>query len=185
MTDRTPLTAVPGLARTSSLPPPPPRRSRPEASESRTTPSTDAHTEAPVAARIQRQPSKPERQPRRAEDRAANVTVPVTLSLPVTLVQRLKKYAKANEASYASIVMDAIVSSRDELALLVSRLRPDEESDGIFVRTTPRKAEDRTAISFRTRKANVTAIDNLAASDEISAENRSQLCHAALDAFLP
>ena len=113
------------------------------------------------------------------------MTVPVTLSLPVTLVQRLKRYAKAHDTSYASVVMDAIVSNRDELAVLVSRLRPDEESDGIFVRKAPRKVEDRTAISFRTRKANVAAIDDLASSDEILAENRSQLCHAALDAYLP
>lgn len=111
--------------------------------------------------------------------------MPVTLSLPVALVQRLKRYAKAHDASYASVVMDAIVSNRDELALLVSRLRPDEESDGIFVRTTPRKLEERTTISFRTRRANVGALDELAASDEILAENRSQLCHAALDAYLP
>lgn len=184
MTERTPLAAVPGLARTSSLPAPPPRRTRSDQSDAR--PSTTEVRSAPLEApKVQRQPPKSERQPKRAEDQTANTTAPVTLSLPVTLVQRLKRYAKAHEATYASVIMDAIVSNRDQLAFLVSRLRPDEESDGIFVRTAPRKIEDRTTISFRTRRANVSALDELAKSDEILAQNRSQLCHAALDAFLP
>lgn len=184
MTDRTPLAAVPGLARKTSLPPPPPRPTKPVPNEAGPS-SAEVRSARPAPPRVQRQPSKSERQPRRAEDQTANVTVPVTLSLPITLVQRLKRYAKAHEAPYASVVMDSIVSNRDQLPLLVSRLRPDEESDGIFVRKAPRKIEDRTTISFRTRKANVVALDELAASDEVRAENRSQLCHAALDAFLP
>lgn len=184
MTDRTPLSAVPGLSRTSSLPAPPPRRAR--SSESSTRPSsTEIRSTPPEPARGERQSPKSGRQPKRAEDQTANVTVPVTLSLPIALVQRLKRYAKEHEAPYANVVMDAIVAHRDQLADLVSRLRPDEESDGIFVRTAPRKQEERTTISFRTRRANVTALDELAASDEVLAQNRSQLCHAALDAFLP
>jgi hypothetical protein len=182
MTERPSLSAVPGLKRTSALPGPPPRKSR-----ANTAPD-EPLTSSPVAATALPTPSPKEgksRTPRRVNEPAANSLVPVTLSLPVPVVQRLKRYAKDHDLAYANVIMDAIVAHRDELGTLVSHLRPNVASDGIFVRTTPRKSAERTTLSFRTRRANVVALDELWESDEIAAENRSQLCHAALDAYLP
>ena len=185
MTERPQLSAVAGLKRANALPGPPPRKPRPSRAPDETV------IPSPVASVTESAPAPPAKgprqrtAPRRANDAAANSLVPVTLSLPVAVVQRLKRYAKEHDLAYANIIMDAIVAHRDELAALVSHLRPDVASDGIFVRTTPRKSADRTTLSFRTRRANVVALDDLWESDEIAAENRSQLCHAALDAYLP
>lgn len=187
MTERPQLSAVAGLKRASALPGPPPRRPRPSsAPDEAAIPSpVAAVTESAAAPSPSVKGAKQRSAPRRASDAAANSLVPVTLSLPVPVVQRLKRYAKDHDLAYANIIMDAIVAHRDELGALVSHLRPDVASDGIFVRTTPRKSPERTTLSFRTRRANVVALDELWESDDIAAENRSQLCHAALDAYLP
>lgn len=187
MSERPSLSAVPGLKRANALPGPPPRKPRvnPTPGDALKSSPPAANTESAAISTAPPKEVKQPRTPRRASDPAANSLVPVTLSLPVPLVQRLKRYAKDHELAYANVIMDAIVAHRDELGALVAHLRPNVASDGIFVRTTPRKSAERTTLSFRTRRANVIALDELWESEEIAAENRSQLCHAALDAYLP
>ena len=78
--------------------------------------------------------------------------------------------------------MDAIVANHDRLPALVEKLKRQHHDDGLFVRIEARPEEERSSLTFRMLGRNLTVIDRLVV--EVGAENRSQLCRAALEAHL-
>ncbi|AFR51504.1 hypothetical protein KTR9_5291 (plasmid) [Gordonia sp. KTR9] len=182
-TDRKPVT---GLARTGSVPGPPPRRpTTPTAAPAATPPVPDGPAlphNRPQPAASTRPVSRGARRPKRVETRPDEMLVSVTLSLPTPLCTATKAHNKQNETTIAGTLMDAIVANHDRLPALVEKLKRQHHDDGLFVRIEARPEEERSSLTFRMLGRNLTVIDRLVV--EVGAENRSQLCRAALEAHL-
>ncbi len=172
MSGRAPLVPVPGLARTASLPPPPPRRS--------VTPK-DATVAEPSPV-VEEPAAVPEARSRASD--AAEIMRSVTLSLPVGVVRQVKDRARADRISQPEVVMDALLAVRDEIGELLAKESRPVVSDGLFVRRAgPRGNGDPLAtLSLRMLSRNVAAIDELAQVHQ--APSRSALCLVALRAYL-
>lgn len=106
-----------------------------------------------------------------------------TLSLPVDLTDRLKAWAHGQRVTYAQAVMSAIEAHYDELDELVAALQPTEVSGRLFTVTEKAEQEPRTSVTFNMENRNLAVLDQLV--DQVGADNRSELCIAALDAYLP
>ncbi len=192
MSGRAPLVPVPGLARTASLPPPPPRRSvtPKDATVAEPSPVVEEPAAVPEARSRASDPSPVVEEPAavpearsRASD-AAEIMRSVTLSLPVGVVRQVKDRARADRISQPEVVMDALLAVRDEIGELLAKESRPVVSDGLFVRRAgPRGNGDPLAtLSLRMLSRNVAAIDELAQVHQ--APSRSALCLVALRAYL-
>jgi len=99
-------------------------------------------------------------------------------------VERARSYVRAHpEKTNADVVIDALIDKSDELAELVEPLKVKEYTVGLFRRKAPQEVKNHSALPVRMSPENWAAIDKLV--EQTMADNRSQLCVAALDAFLP
>jgi hypothetical protein len=106
------------------------------------------------------------------------------LSLPVPLVQRVRAYVQVNpKKTNADAVIDALVATEDDLAELVKPLQVAEYRQGLFRRKETQDVKNHSALPVRMSPENWAAVDQLV--ERSNADNRSQLCAAALDKFLP
>lgn len=171
-TDRPQLPPVQGLKRTSTLPPPPKRR---------TTPITAPTTAVPTAPVKTAAPRKPVRRPR---SEVADVTRAISVSIPLRLAEAFKVTARSSGRTHADLLMDAVVANRDELDALIDNVRPKAKRDELFLRAPARQVEEpHVSLSLRMLAPNLAALDALV--EEHKAESRSQLCAAVLEAYLP
>ncbi len=183
--DRQPALGLAKPSRVSSLPAPP-RRPRPvettrEEPKTQTgSPERNGIADSPQPATSPPRPTQ--RRSRKADARPDDQLVPVTLSLPVEICAAMRERVRRQDTTHADTLMDAISANVERLSPLVSALRRDDRSDGLFVRKAPREVEARSTLPFRMRAQNVAVIDRLV--DEYGAESRSQLCRAALESFL-
>lgn len=180
MNDRTPLAPVTGLKRTTSLPPPPARQAastetlaRPATPPRTTTRATTASTTAQTSAAATKKP----------RSAGADTIRPISLSLPLSLANALKSQARSSRRTHADVLMDAIVSKRDQLGDLIAQMRPHPTQDELFVRSTAAEPKEaRVSLSMRMLSRNVAILDELV--KEHGGDSRSQLCAAALASYL-
>lgn len=173
MSERTPLQAVPGLARPADIPGPPPRK----------TPPISAGEPKPTTAGEQpatREP-RPPRKPRVSE--SADVARVVAFSLPASLVEGFREGATRRKTTQAEFLMDALNATVGRLPELLQQDQPAPVRDGLFVRQAPRpRSEPHGIVSVRLLVRNIEAIDNLVA--ELDAPSRSALVAVAVKAHL-
>lgn len=165
---RSPLPAVQGLARTASLPPPPPR------------PAAVAEPPSEAAA----DPAQPaQAKPTRASE-SAQLIRNTTLSLPTAIVRQLKDRARADRTSQPEVIMDALSSVHHDLGKLLAEREQPVVSDGLFLRKSSRtgSSEPLATLSLRMLSSNIDAIDELVSLHQ--APSRSALCLVALKAYL-
>jgi len=169
---RSPLPAVQGLAlaRTASLPPPPPRPAA--VAEPPTEAAGDPHPERPAQAKLTR------------ASESAQLIRNTTLSLPVAIVRQLKDRARADRTSQPEVIMDALSSVHHDLGKLLAEREQPVVSDGLFLRKSFRTAssEPLATLSLRMLSSNIDAIDELVSRHQ--APSRSALCLVALKAYL-
>lgn len=172
MSERTPMNAISGLSRIAAVPPPPPRPKREEHD-----PDQVATQDAPQPA-----PAKKRQVQERKANTSAAATRPITLSLPVSLLVRVKERARRDSIAQYDVLLDAIVSTQAQLGELIKN--PEVVEDGLFVRRSANRAasEPLTTLALRMLTSNVDAIDQLV--HQHRAESRSALCVAALRAYL-
>lgn len=165
---RSPLPAVQGLARTASLPPPPPRPA--------------AVAEPPTEAVAD--PAQPAHAKMARASESAQLIRNTTLSLPVAIVRQLKDRARADRTSQPEVIMDALRSVRHDLGKLLAEREQPVVSDGLFLRKSSRTAssEPLATLSLRMLSSNIDAIDELVSRHQ--APSRSALCLVALKAYL-
>ncbi len=179
MTARSPLSPVQGLARTVSIPPPPARPS--PATQGQETPAapTTAGQESPASARRTTRTAGPTR-----KSDEAHTTRAVTLSLPASIVTRVKDRARADRVSQPDVLMDAVSAALDNLHHLLEGEERLPVSDGIFVRRPTRRSspEPMATLSLRLLARNVDVIDELVT--RFDARSRSSLCAVALRNYL-
>lgn len=171
--ERAPLAAAPGLARTAVLPPPPPRRVQAAAEP----------TEPPGGMRAE--PAGPAPDTRTSARRPAHAGMrAVTLSLPASLVTAIKDRARAERVSQPDVLMDALIATHDRLDDLLAPVTTPPTSDGLFLRRPPQRTttDPMATLSLRLLTANLTAIDELVIKHQ--APSRSALCAAALRGYL-
>lgn len=175
MSDRQPLAPVENL-RKEAIPPP---KKRAQAGP-RSGAMDDAQGEQSRAADKTDTASRGDR--RRAQQKTA-VFRSISLSIPVTLVKELKSWAREKERAQADIVLDAVSTHHDGLSDLVAKRRRQMVSDGLFTREVPQSHNDSLmTLPLRLRADNVDTLDRL--TTETNADSRSQLCVAALAAYL-
>lgn len=179
MSSRSPLSPVQGLARTASIPPPPPRVG--PVPHQKPAPGVTASQESATPAPAQRTPATPGRV--RKSDEAVT-TRAVTLSLPAAIVTRVQERARADRMSQPEVLMDAVTAALENLPQLLESEATHPVSDGIFVRRPPRRSspDPMATLSMRLLTRNVDAIDALVTRYEAS--SRSALCAAALREYL-
>lgn len=172
--ERTPLAAAPGLARTAALPPPPPRRVQAAAEP----------TEPPSARRAEPAAPDTRRTAVRRPAHTGDVMRAVTLSLPASLVTQIKDRARAERVSQPDVLMDALSATHDRLDALLAPVTTPPTSDGLFLRRPPHRTttDPMATLSLRLLTANLTAIDELVTKHQ--APSRSALCAAALRGYL-
>lgn len=174
--------AVSGLAKPprqsgSRLPAPPPRRTStvtpppPPPSPAGFTPPAAPSTRAP-------KPRKAASGGKGPEGRMQSVS----LSLPVEMCSAWRARVKRDDSTLADVLMDALVATQDDLSVLVGELRAKPRSDGLFVRKERKPSEDLSTVPFKMATGNLEVVDNL--QQDVGAESRSQLCRAALGAYL-
>lgn len=173
--ERAPLAAAPGLARTAALPPPPPRRIQAAAEP---TELLGVRRAEPTGPALDTTTTTAARRPAHVGMRA------VTLSLPASLVTQIKDRARAERVSQPDVLMDALSATHDRIDALLAPVTTPSTSDGLFLRRPPqRSATDPMAtLSLRLLTANLTAIDELVIKHK--APSRSALCAAALRGYL-
>lgn len=178
---RSRMRPVTGLRRTDSLPPPPPRP-QPTAPVPEAPPKAAKSRQEPAESKPRRPASRGQPGAARASDRA-EIIRPISISMPVSLVERFKAHARTTGTSHPDLLMDAVLAQRDRLGDLVAQARPEPPRDELFVRNIRRGGGELThTLPLRMKSTNVDAIDKLVT--EHGAENRSQLCTAALRAHL-
>lgn len=177
--DRQPVT---GFARTDSVPGPPPRRTAPRPSPATVSDIPAVQHEGPPPSTPSRPISRAARRPKRVETRPDEALAPVSLSLPTALCTATRAHIKEHDTTIAETLMDAIVANHARLPALVDRLKRQHRNDGLFVRIEARPEEERSPLTFRMLGRNLSVIDGLVV--KVGAENRSQLCRAALEAYL-
>lgn len=165
---RSPLPAVQGLARTASLPPPPPR------------PAAVAEPPTEAAA----DPAQPAHAKMARASESAQLIRNTTLSLPTAIVRQLKDRARADRTSQPEVIMDALSSVHHDLGKLLAEREQPVVSDGLFLRKTSRtgSSEPLATLSLRMLSRNIDAIDELVSQHQ--APSRSALCLVALKAYL-
>lgn len=175
-------TAVPGLARTAGLPSPPPRK--PSVAPA---PPAPARHESPAPAPSTNSSPRPatarrgRKVERASENFADDAQIPVNLSLPTKMCTQTRAFCKDKDVTIATTLMDAIVFSQDQLPDLIQALKRKESNDGLFVRIEQQPEEERSTLPFRMLGVNLRALDGLV--KKLDADNRSQLCRAALGHF--
>lgn len=114
----------------------------------------------------------------------ADVTRPITLSLPAELVVLIKDHARNQRLTQPELLLDALTASQDRFGELVASRRPvAQSSDSLFVRTSPQvRAEPMATLSMRLLAPNVDVIDQLVI--KYNAPSRSALCAVALRDYL-
>lgn len=182
--------AAAGLGRNAAVPPPPPRPAppaprpaedvpSPAATEAVKPPSPQA-SPAPVdtAAAVQQKAEIPT--PRRARSYADDISVPITLTQPVALVQWVRE-VRTMEQTVADIVLMAISNNIEALPERVAELRNSKggRKEGMFTLSAPKAEAPTGPLQIHTRTSNVEMIDRLVI--KVGAENRSQLVRAALE----
>lgn len=167
---RSPLPAVQGLARTASLPPPPPR--------------PVAAAQPPMDSVADPRPAQPARAKTARASESAQLIRNTTLSLPTAIVRQLKDRARADRTSQPEVIMDALSAVHQDLGKLLAEREQPVVSDGLFLRKTSRTAssEPLATLSLRMLSSNIDAIDELVSQHQ--APSRSALCLVALKAYL-
>lgn len=181
MSDRAPLSAVPGLSRTAALPPPPARRPA-AASTAIDTPASNVEFKHQPAVEAVRPAAKPA--PRRSSAPPKSPPVQTTtLSLPIDLIEALRSRARAERIGQTEVLLDAITAAHDQLGELVQQNDVRPVQDGPFLRTkAPSSHAPSATLTVRLLAANRDAIDELVEKNE--ARSRSALCAAALRYYL-
>lgn len=191
-TGRPPLAAVPGLKRTESIPPPPPRR----VTEAELTLSAESVRGDDISAALNLVTGGQHESLRAAGERTQkrspkSVTVPpadtlraVGISLPLSLANQLREHARTSARSQADTVLDAVLQQRDRLTSIVGYARAQPERDALFVRNPTKSPADEqhVSLSIRIRASNVDVLDRLV--EEHHANSRSRLVAAALRGYL-
>lgn len=108
--------------------------------------------------------------------------------LPVSLVERLRKFAKSTAGTYTDITLDAIEDVHDRLADLVrpAVVAGPSRSGPLFAGRQPRRmthTEPHQQVNMRFSAQDLEVIDQLV--EQVDAPNRSAMLSAALDAYLP
>lgn len=176
--NRPELAPITGLRRGENLPGPPARRAATSTPrELATAPATGHSAAATTVSAATRAVSRP-------KSAEAETTRALSLSLPVSLAEKLKAHAKAENISQADTLMDAVLAHRERLPdLLTHQQRPQARHDALFIRNAVRGGvEPYVSLSLRMKAPNVDALDDLVVEHE--ADSRSQLCAVALGAYL-
>ncbi len=175
-TERTPLTAVAGLSRTSQLPAPPARR--PQAS------SQAAPERPPAKVAPERAPATTDPPAKRPVSSTASTVRNVTLSLPASLVAQVRARARQDRTSQPDLLLDALTAAEPHLPRLLAATAPHETTEGPFMRRTPRpeNPDPVSTFSLRLLSPNLDVIDSMV--DKYEADSRSALCAVALRHYL-
>lgn len=175
-TERTPLTAVVGLSRTSQLPAPPARR--PQAS------SQAAPERPPAKVAPERAPATTDPPAKRPVSSTASTVRNVTLSLPASLVAQVRARARQDRTSQPDLLLDALTAAEPHLPRLLAATAPHETTEGPFMRRTPRpeNPDPVSTFSLRLLSPNLDVIDSMV--DKYEADSRSALCAVALRHYL-
>lgn len=177
MSERAPLQAVPGLARTEGIPKPPKRRPPRVELQAGGGEGPEKQTETSASlARGKQTPSRP-------ISATASTLRPISLSLPISLVSQVKARARADELTQAEVILDALSATRERLPDLLAKPHESPVSDGLFLRK-PRRRDDGdplVTLTLRVMSPNLAVIDELVTS--VEAPSRSALCAAALRAY--
>lgn len=200
MSERPSLQPAPELKRTANLPGP---KKRPAAAPRQDTADQGTQVEWAAASQLPTPISKASTVPRRdrtsepADARAARTlhahrrtsdtaeTVrAISLSLPLTVRNRLREHARRAALSQVTVLLDAVESTVELLSTLIEQGRPEPADTGMFDRTPARPAatEPYVTVSLRTKATNVATLDDLV--KQHGAASRSQLCAVALGAYL-
>lgn len=184
MSERTPLQAVDGLARTRRVPGPPPRRVKPITPAAPDSGGVAPEEGTPAAADP---PGRGRRKPTTGQrgDQKAQTVRAVTLSLPASLVAGVKSRARTDRVTQPEVLFDALSAAGDRLGELVGAAVSPPVSDGLFLRRATREtspSDPMATLSMRLLSPNVEAIDALVAKHK--APSRSALCAAALREYL-
>ena len=168
--ERRPLEAVPGLAAPKI--PPPPRR---PTAASMPASGGDAADESAIGPR-----AVPVTKPT-APRRAAGMKW-VSLSLPISLVGKIKERSQLERISQPSVLLDAISATHDQLGGILAAKTDSVAEVGLFVRRSTSSSEPTATFSVRLLAENVEVIDGLVT--QLGAPSRSALCAAALEVYL-
>lgn len=107
--------------------------------------------------------------------------------LPVSLVDRLRVYARSQEGrTYTDITLDAVEATHDQLGELLRPSGRMARSGPLFAGRQSRRvphAEAHQQVNLRFSAADLTVIDELVG--EVGAPNRSAMLAAALREYLP
>lgn len=186
MSKRTPLKPAAGLSRSSEIPPPPPHRPRPPAAAESLSPSTAsaaATPELPVPSPSEPvarpEPARRSKKPRRRVPAGSPASsVPLTMTLPVPLIERVRTEARASGKSHGDTVLTVVAEQRNRLPALVEKLQSTEQV-GMFVMSGGRRDPEPLAnLAISTSASNIQRLEELAT--ECRARSLSQLVRAAL-----
>lgn len=172
MTERTPLEPVPGLARSSKIVGPPPRRPSVQAVSKEPSPVVQTSPK-PLAKKVPPANGLP--------SGAATTYKRVTLSLPLVVVESLRSRATLDQVPQVDVLMDALESTSSRLPELLEG-EVSAQPVGLFIRSAPRPSEPMTTLSLRILTDNLNVIDALV--NELDAPSRSRLCDIALRDYL-
>lgn len=187
MTERPTLKPISGLKpgdRASILPPPPPRPSvtaQPTPEHSASSEKASSVEAGEEQSSKQARKSAPRSRPKASD--TADVQRNFPIFLPVDLAERFREAARELRVSQVNLMLDALVSNKEQLEQLVKADQPSATTDELFARTAPRGGEVVSAtLTLRTLSSNVDTIDQLA--EKAGAKSRSQLLRLALAAHL-
>ena len=185
-TERPTLSAVPGLSRDMTIPPPPARPAPRRPAVVAETQSADEPNPRPEKSETDTSNALRHRSARRDRQevvKTQGAMQAITLSLPADLVTAFKARARDDHTTQPETLMDALSATQDQLAELLTETQAPAVSDGLFLRKQTRaNNEPMATLSLRLLSDNVDAIDRLATS--ANASSRSALCAAALRAYL-
>lgn len=187
MTERPTLKPISGLKpgdRASILPPPPPRpvaTAQPTAEPATSSDKSSAPDAGEDPGTKQARKSATRSRPKVSD--SADVSRNFPVFLPVDLAKRFRTAARELQVSQVNLMLDALVSNKEQLEQLVKADQPNAKTDELFARAAPREADVVSAtLTLRTVSSNVDTIDQLA--EKAGAKSRSQLLRLALAAHL-
>lgn len=108
----------------------------------------------------------------------------MTLSLPASLVARVKDRAHGDRTTQPDVLMDALTSAVGRVSQLLAAASTPPTTDGLFLRRPAQHppTDPMATLSLRILSRNLATIDDLVV--KYGAPSRSALCAAALRDYL-
>lgn len=134
-------------------------------------------------ARKQRAEKAPAAERKASASPSAEMMKAVSVSVPFTLAEAWRDRAKNDRTSQVDVLLDAIVTHKDQLSALVAAAseRPTV-SDGLFDRGASAVGERFVGVSLRIKSTNLDVVDQLA--EKHGPVKRSPFVAAVLSAYL-